>query len=169
MNIHVPEQKTGRRKTVWTKENVAIAERMWTEGFTSTAIGQRFGVTRGSVTAMACMYRDRFPVRTGSSAEKPDEDRAEWLRKASALWMEGRTAYAIAVVTGVSSGAAYHRIHKQYPEHFPARRSHAPVVVASAKPKSYIGNGRWVDHVRRETRHGAIITMPRVSMIDGRG
>lgn len=168
MNIHIPEKKTSRRTKVWTEEHIAIAEQMWAEGYSGASIGERFGVSRGSVTAMACMYRDRFPSRVGSGAEDRDEERVKWLKKATALWMEGKTAHAIAVATGISSGAAYHRINRQHPELFPAHRNVAPVVVQSSEPKSYIGNGRWVRHVPRTHVSGEVHTMPRVSMIDGK-
>ncbi|MFC3072371.1 hypothetical protein [Shinella pollutisoli] len=170
MNIHIPEKKTSRRTKVWTEEHIAIAEQMWAEGYSGASIGERFGVSRGSVTAMACMYRDRFPSRVGSGAEDRDEERVEWLKKASALWMEGKTAHAIAVATGISSGAAYHRIKKQHPELFPAQRCAALVVekqAESPEPRSYIGNGRWVDRVPYTTLAGSVVTLPRVSMING--
>jgi hypothetical protein len=160
----------------WTEENVAIAERLWAEGYTGSAIGERFGVSRGSVTAMAAKYRPRFPVRLGQTAIRTGKAKAgkklpvsaEWLRRASELWMQGMTAHAIAVSTGISSGAAYHRIHKTYPELFPKLRVIAAAAVMSGDLKSYIGNDRWVDRVPYTTFAGAVVSLPRVSILNGK-
>lgn len=184
MNIHSKPNtyQTEKRRPVmrstfeWTEGNIALAEKMWAEGFTGSAIGERLGVSRGSVTAMASKFRERFPVRLGPSAKKMGKAKggrkmpvsAEWFRKATELWMQGMTAHGIAVATGVTSGAAYHRIHKTHPELFPAHRSASPVVVQHHEPKSYIGNGRWVDRVSYTTFAGAVISLPRVSIINGK-
>lgn len=184
MNIQAkPETFTAKRGTPanritfqWTEQNIALAATMWAEGYTGSAIGERLGVSRGSVTAMASKHRDRFPIRLGPNAERMGKAKSgkklpvstEWLRRASELWMKGYTAHGIAVATGVSSGAAYHRIHRTHPELFPASRSEGTDAAPTLEPKSYIGNDRWVDRVPYTTLSGAVVSLPRVSILNGK-
>lgn len=178
MNIQAKAEPVRKKRVSyeWTEQNIAIAEKMWGEGYTASAIGERLGVSRGSVTAMASMYRARFPARLGPSAKKMGKAKggrklpvsAQWLRIASELWKQGMTAHAIAVATGVSSGAAYHRIHKTHPELFPKLRAVVPAASVHQEPKSFIGNGRWVGRVPYTTFAGAVVSLPRVSILNGK-
>lgn len=181
MNVHNTFQTEKRRPTMratfeWTENHIAIAEKMWAEGYTGSAIGERLGVSRGSVTALASKQRDRFPIRFGPTAAKTTKAvsgkrlpvPADWLERAAKMWKQGMTAHAISVATGVSSGAAYHRIHRTHPELFPKIRAIVPAAVKPAEPRSYIGNDRWVDRVPYTTFAGAVISLPRVSILNGK-
>lgn len=172
MNIHTTIDGKPRKRITfqWTEEKIAIAAKMWREGFTSTAIASRMGVSRGSVTSIASAHRDRFPGRTGKGQKTSNGMRVsvspEWLRKAAALWADGKSANKIAAMTGVKSSTAYHRI-KAHPELFPDQCA-APSVIRSSEPRSYIGNGRWVDRVPRHHISGEVHSMPRVSILNGK-
>jgi len=102
----------------------------------------------------------------------------EKLNEAARLWDAGvpssKIAEAIGVTKGSMSGTASMRR-----DIFPARQwAKEPVVEKAAKtvpepvideppPRCTFIAGKWVEHVKRTTSTGAVVTMPRVSFIDG--
>lgn len=155
----------------WTEENIAIAAEMWGQGYTSSSIGERLGVSRSSVTAVASMHRDRFPSRLGAAKGTTSKNGKrvgippDWLRKAVALWMSGKNANEIAKATGIKGSTVYHRIYAR-PDLFPAVRM--IVAAPAAGNKTYIGNDRWVDRVPYTTISGAVVSLPRISILNGK-
>lgn len=107
------------------------------------------------------------------------------LNEAAQLWDAGLTAAKIAETLGVTLGS-FLGTSSLKRELFPVRMKPKgeaeveaeevpePVMVAEAateEPKpavrhTYI-DGRWIEHVKRTTQSGAVVTMPRVSFIDG--
>ena len=101
------------------------------------------------------------------------------IAKASKLWNEGMVAEKIAEQFGVSRGSLS-GIAACYRDRFPARikpEAYIPVrmepkrpvleIVKPAPPRRTYIAGKWVEHVKRTTISGAVVTMPRVSFIDG--
>lgn len=153
----------------WTEDKIALAAKMWGEGFSSPEIGQRLGVARSSVSAVASKYRDRFPARASITrgGVKLPRISEEWLKLASAMWANGANASDIARATGLHNATVRDRIVRR-PEIFPPREAQEVRVSRSAHKKSYIGNGRWVDRVERHHVSGEVHSMPRVSILNGK-
>lgn len=88
-----------------------------------------------------------------------------WLEAAAKLWAEGHSVSQIADKTGVPRGTMSGRVFR-YRDIFPAR-----TVTPAGKPAEAAGrtffDGRYIEHVKRVTSTGAVVTMPRVSFIDG--
>ncbi|RFB95201.1 hypothetical protein B5K11_09620 [Rhizobium leguminosarum bv. trifolii] len=54
--------------TVWTDERIDLAERMWKDGQSATAIAAKLrGVSRNAVLGVMNRKRDRFPLRGGKA------------------------------------------------------------------------------------------------------
>ena len=100
------------------------------------------------------------------------------IAKASTMWNDGVVSYKIAEAFGVSRGSLS-GIAVYYRDLFPSRVKPkigqrievAPIPVIESRAseptrRTYIA-GKWVDHVKRKTTTGAVVTMPRVSFIDG--
>ena len=155
----------------WTEEAIALASKLWADGLTSESIGQKLGCSRSSVTAMASFNRDRFPRRMiGRTPEKSQSVDPAWYQQAALLWSQGHNTYQIAVMTGVKNGTAHNRIMRR-PELFPEKRVivlRTPSLAGGDQPKSYIGNDRWVERVPFKTFAGAIVSLPRVSILNGK-
>lgn len=151
----------------WTEEKIALASKMWAEGFTSPAIAERLGVARGSVSAVASKYRDRFPSRLNTGKKSEDGKHVEvpeyWLKQAAGLWMGGANANKIAEVTGVKPSTAYTRIATR-PDLFPEHR--LPEPVRPIRNETNLGDDVVIHHVKRTHITGEVHTMPRVSMIE---
>lgn len=96
----------------------------------------------------------------------------ERIAEVAKLWSEGLSTLQIAAQLGIPKGticstAIRHR------DLFPARMAMYRRIVKPPVPqpgkavkKTYIA-GQWVEHVKRTTQSGAVVTMPRVSFIDG--
>lgn len=155
----------------WTEEAIARAAEYWAEGLTSESIGLKLGCSRSSVTAMASFNRDRFPRRIlGRTPSKSQSVDPAWYRRAALLWSQGHNTHRIAVITGVMSGTAHNRI-KRRPDLFPEKRVivlKTPPLASGGQPRSYIGNDRWVERVPFKTFAGAIVSLPRVSILNGK-
>lgn len=151
----------------WTEEKIALAAKMWAEGFTSPAIAERLGVARGSVSAVASKYRDRFPSRMNFGKKSEDGKHVEvpeyWLKQAAGLWMGGANANKIAEVTGIKSSTAYARIAAR-PDLFPEHR--VPDPVQSGRSETRLSDDIVIRHVKRTHVTGEVHTMPRVSILD---
>ncbi len=104
----------------------------------------------------------------------------EKLEEASRLWGEGISASKIAAQLGVTLGSflgttSFKR--ERFPIRFkpaekpqPApRKAPKPVLALVPKepPRRTFIAGQWIEHVKRTTQSGAVVTMPRVSFIDG--
>lgn len=154
----------------WTEEKIALAAKMWGEGFTSPAIAERLGVARGSVSSVASKFRDRFPSRLNTGKKSEDGKHVEvpeyWLKQAAGLWMGGANANKIAEVTGVKPSTAYTRIATR-PDLFPEHRMPDPV--RSLRRETNLGDDIVIHHVNRIHVTGEVHTMPRVSMLCGEG
>lgn len=102
------------------------------------------------------------------------------LNEAARLWDDGLTAAKIAETLGVTLGS-FLGTSSQRRDQFPMRVKPAEKAVEAvpviAAPKlalvvpepprrTYIA-GQWVEHVKRTTSSGAVVTLPRVSFIDG--
>lgn len=153
----------------WTEEKIAIAARMWAEGFTGPTIADRLGVARGSVSAVASKHRDRFPSRV-VKGKKPDDGRhvevsEKWLETAAALWMSGKNANQIADITGVKGSTAYGRITAR-PDLFPEHRISHPV--RTDRHETRLGDGIVIHHAKRTHITGDVHTVPRVSILNGK-
>lgn len=152
----------------WTEEKIALASKMWAEGFTSPAIAERLGVARGSVSAVASKYRDRFPSRLNTGKKSEDGKHVEvpeyWLKQAAGLWMGGANANKIAEVTGVKPRTAYTRIATR-PDLFPEHHLLEPV--RPIRKETNLGDDVVIHHVKRTHVTGEVHTMPRVSMLCG--
>lgn len=150
----------------WTEEKIALAAKMWAEGFTSPAIGERLGVARGSVSAVASKYRDRFPSRLNSGKKSEDGRHVEvpeyWMKQAAGLWMGGANANKIAEITGVKPSTAYTRIATR-PDLFPEHR--LPDPVQSGRCETRLSDDIVIHHVKRTHITGEVHTMPRVSIL----
>ena len=96
----------------------------------------------------------------------------ERIAEAAKLWSEGLSTLQIAARMGIPKGticstAVRHR------SLFPVRMAmYRPIPKpATPKPKRPVGKtfieGQWIEHVKRTTSTGAVVTMPRVSFIDG--
>lgn len=150
----------------WTEEKIALAASMWAEGLSGPAIAEIMGTSKGSITAIASKYRDRFHSRLpkGAAADGTyPKVPAEWLEKASDLWMSGKNAHQIALITEVSGTTVYDRI-KARPDLFPARNI---VVARSARTETRLGDDIVIHHAKRMHITGEIHTMPRVSILNG--
>jgi len=105
----------------------------------------------------------------------------ERLDEASRLWGQGLTAARIAEQLGVTLGSFLGTSSLQrdrFPmrmkakseiEVIPAPSIEMPAPVVAPEPvvrRTYIA-GKWVEHVKRTTISGAVVTLPRVSFIDG--
>lgn len=101
--------------------------------------------------------------------------------KASRLWNSGVVSEKIAAEFGVSRGSLS-GIAAHYREHFPLRTKPkytlpvslkvepAPILSVVPKPKrlkSFVGD-RWVDRVPYTTISGAVVSLPRVSILNGK-
>lgn len=106
------------------------------------------------------------------------EDR---IAEACRLWNEGLSAAKIAAQLGVTLGSFLGTTSHQR-EKFPVRMKAkpqiqvreteavevvAPVETLAPAPRRTNIAGQWIEHVKKTTRNGAVITMPRVSFIDG--
>lgn len=105
----------------------------------------------------------------------------EKLNEAAKLWDEGHTASRIAAQLGVTIGSFLGTSSLQR-ERFPIRMKPKPAIQITPAPiveapapvepvqvairRTYIA-GQWVEHVKRTTTTGAVVTMPKVSFIDG--
>lgn len=177
MNIQAkPKTFTAKRGTPmrrftfeWSEANVSRAAKLWQDGYTSSAIAQCLGTSKGSVTSIASQHRDRFPPRQttgqrvvdGRHVEIPDD----WLNWAVELWMSGKNANQIANITGVRGSTAYTRITTRK-ELFPEHRLQAPV--RSVRNETRLSDATVIRHVKRTHITGEVHTMPRISMIDGK-
>ena len=103
----------------------------------------------------------------------------EKLNEAARLWSQGLTATRIAELLGVTEGS-FRGTSSLQRDRFPTRVKSKPEAQAEAiveaplpieKPKpavrrTYIA-GKWVEHVKRKTITGAVVTVARVEFIDG--
>lgn len=99
------------------------------------------------------------------------------IAEAARLWNGGMPARTIAARMGVSWGALS-SITCNYRYLFPARikpkytlptdylQDNAAPPLNLPSRRTYI-DGRWIEHVKRTTQSGAVVTLPRVSFIDG--
>lgn len=107
------------------------------------------------------------------------------LNEAARLWDEGLTATRIAQTLGVTLGS-FLGTSSLKRELFPVRmkpkgeaeveaeKAPDPIIITEvpieeprpAVRRTYI-DGRWIEHVKRTTQSGAVVTLPRVSFIDG--
>ncbi|MDO3434357.1 GcrA family cell cycle regulator [Rhizobium sp. CBN3] len=63
------------KPSVWTDERIDLAERMWKDGKTATAIAARLpGISRNAVLGVMNRHRERFPLR-GAKAGQPKAPR----------------------------------------------------------------------------------------------
>ncbi len=177
MNIHTkPETYITKRgvpaKRVtfqWTPEKIALAAKLWQEGFTGPAIAERMGVSKGSVTAIASQHRDRFPSRLTKGTKSEDgrhvDIPADWLKRAASLWMRGNNANKIAEITGVKGSTAYTRIRAR-PDLFPEHRLAEPI--RSIRAETRLGDDLVIHHVKRVHITGEVHTLARVSILNGK-
>lgn len=168
MNIHLTLKGKPRKRMTfqWTEENISIAAKMWAEGAPGPVIAERLGVSKGSVTATASKFRDRFPRRLTKEPEDGIYPKvpAAWLEKASELWLSGKNGHQISVITRISSSTAYDRIRGR-PDLFPERRPIDPT--RSARTETRLGDDIVIYHAKRMHITGEVHTMPRVSIING--
>lgn len=171
MNIHLTLKGKPRKRMTfqWTEENIAIASLMWNQGFTSTEIGIRLGVSRSSVTAMAYKHRDQFPTRmsTPKKSLKPPKITPEWLTTASEMWKAGHNVYGIARATGLHAATARDRIARR-PEIFPDQAGEDAPAFRSIRSETHLGDDIVIYHAKRMHITGEVHTMPRVSIINGK-
>ena len=101
----------------------------------------------------------------------------ERIEEASKLWNGGMPARTIAARMGVS-WSSLSSITCNYRHLFPARtkakftlptdyHQDNVIQIAAPPPRRPCVAGVWVEHVKRTTISGAVVTMPRVSFIDG--
>lgn len=95
------------------------------------------------------------------------------IEQAAQLWDKGLTVSQISAELGIPKGtvcstALRHR------DRFPKRQEmNRPIpkpvlkLVPKEPPRRTYFEGRWIEHVKRTTQSGAVVTMPRVSFIDG--
>ncbi|MGQ3215770.1 hypothetical protein [Shinella sp.] len=152
-----------------TEEKIAIAARMWQEGFTGPTIAERMGVSKGSVTSVASQHRDRFPSRLRKGKKSEDgrhvDIPADWLKRASALWLRGNNANKLAEITGVKGSTAYTRIAAR-PDLFPEHRM--PDTGHSVRKETQLGDDIVIHHAKRMHLSGEVHTLPRVSTLNGK-
>lgn len=97
------------------------------------------------------------------------------IEQAAQLWDKGLTVSQISAELGIPKGtvcstALRHR------DRFPKRQEmNRPIpkpvlkLVPKETPRRTFIAGQWVEHVKRTTQSGAVVTMPKVSFIDGDG
>lgn len=101
----------------------------------------------------------------------------ERIEEAARLWSTGMPGKTIALRMGVSWGSLS-SITCNHRHLFPLRmkakfslpsdfRHGNDVPRAAIPPRRTFIDGQWVEHVKRTTSTGAVVTMPRVSFIDG--
>jgi len=88
-----------------------------------------------------------------------------WLEAAAKLWAAGYSVSQIADKTGIPRGTMSGRVFR-YRDVFPARTL-APAQKRAEPVGRTFFDGRYIEHVKRTTVSGAVVTMPRVSLIDG--
>lgn len=99
------------------------------------------------------------------------------ITEAAKLWSDGLSTMQISTRLGIPKGticslAIRHRdlfpVRMVMNRMLPKEPKNAHTKPGANPPSSatYIA-GKWVEHVKRTTRSGAVVTMPRVSFIDG--
>ena len=103
---------------------------------------------------------------------------SERIEQAAALWSDGLSTSQISKKMGIPK-ATICTMAFRHRDLFPKRQEYnRPIPKVSAirpvltlVPKAPDGRtffeGRWIEHVKRTTQSGAVVTMPRVSFIDG--
>jgi hypothetical protein len=101
----------------------------------------------------------------------------ERIDEAARLWRDGMPGKTIALRMGVSWGSLS-SITCNYRHLFPARmktkfslpsglrEAPAAELLEPFAPRRTFFEGRYIEHVKRKTRTGAVVTMPKVSFID---
>ncbi|MGD9476975.1 hypothetical protein [Shinella sp. G-2] len=157
------------RAIVWTQETMAQAARLWAGGETSTHIARQFGISRGSFSGMAARNRHLFPPKTASAIPLPKA--GPWTAEAIATCIRlrrgGMTMKAIAEVIGVKK-ATVENLARKRRDLFEAPA--VPVVAEAAAPaparkRSFVGD-RWVERVPYVTISGAVVSLPRISLLE---
>lgn len=94
------------------------------------------------------------------------------IEQAARLWDQGLSTAQISAELGIPKGTICSTALRNR-EMFPKRQEYnrpapksAPDQPIAATRRTYLA-GQWVEHVKRTTQSGAIVTMPRVSFIDG--
>jgi hypothetical protein len=97
----------------------------------------------------------------------------EWYEQVAELWAAGKTCGEISAITGDNRNTISSRMWRRR-DLFPIRydeRGRKPkpeVRVIDGNRRHYIGNGRWVDRVPYTTISGAVVSLPRVSILNGK-
>lgn len=171
MNVHTPPKspKT-ERKFIWSDENLAEAARLWGQGETAAHIARVFGTSDKSIRVMMVKKRELFPKREPSCfpVSKSGQWTEEKLRECVRLIRAGMIQHDVAEKIGMTRGAVAYLVTKS-PELFTdAPPKSADVILhPKAKLRRTWFEGRWIEHVKRTTQSGAVVTLPRVSFIDG--
>ena len=176
MNIRFNEDALDKadRKPIWNEETLALAAKLWAEGFSSGHIGKLVGSTSSAVRGMMAKKRETFPARPKQEASRaPRARRGKWtkdkIETCSRLWASGMTQSAIGKQIRMTKFEVDALMRKRR-DIFPMgvdRHKPAAGVVAIAAPvdRSWIGD-RWVDWVSYTTISGAVVTLPRVSILN---
>lgn len=177
MNIHIPiTQGNGKgrfRKNehfAWTLENTAFAADLWRRGYTSTHIAKELGISRSSFSGMASRNKDMFPPKKVSLL--PKAKRGNWTKEKVAecvrLRKAGKTITATALAIGMPRASVDSLIRKR-PDWFEAEKPKEVFLEAPKHPRrrSFIAD-RWVERIPYTTISGAVVSLPRVSIINGK-
>lgn len=174
MNLHTQPTTSSKtaRKFIWSDENLTEAARLWAQGFTASHIAKVFGTSDKSMSVMMVKKRDMFPKRERGSDAIPVSKRGRWIREkidhCVRLARTKMTQKDIAAEIGMTRGAVAFLMTKRA-DLFAVKTKPEPkeiVILPQPARRTYIA-GKWVEHVKRTTISGAVVTLPRVSFIDG--
>lgn len=177
MNIHAPI-KTGEkgrirkedRGIVWTDENIALAAKMYADGYFGSHIAKHFGVTRNSFCGLAARNRDLFPKRLGTMSIPQTKRGTKWdkekIDECLRLRKAGKTMKAISSIIGITENSVAHVIRK-HKALFDAPAAPVEIEPMRQSRRSFIA-GKWVERVPFVTISGAVVSLPRVSIINGK-
>lgn len=177
MNIHASPNNDARKirkgeQFVWTPEKLSFAADLWSRGHTSTHIAKELCISRSSFSGMASRNKEMFPPKMVSLIPKTKV--GTWTKERVAdcirFRKEGKSITATALAIGMTRSSVDSLIRKR-PEWFePDARPEAaaaPVVSENLRRRSFIA-GRWVDRVPFTTISGAVVSLPRVSILNGK-
>lgn len=168
MNIHARKEFKG---LVWTKENIAIAAKMWSEGYSSVHIAKHFGVTCNSLCGIASRNRDLFPRKLGTLAIPQTRQGAKWdkakIDECLRLRKAGKTAKAVSEILGMPKNSVEHVIRK-HRALFEVAPPAAPVSMPTVRPERNRIHSFGIRSVERHHVSGEVHSMPRVSILNGK-
>lgn len=173
MNVHThTKSPKTERKFIWSDENLAQAAHLWAQGKTCADIARVFGTSHKSISVMMVKKRELFPKRepTGLPVSKSGQWTEEKAQECVRLVMAGAFQEEVAEKLGISRSAVAYLIQKRPDLFQKAEPKPAEIIVhPRSKDRKTWFVDRFIHHVKRTTQSGAVVTMPRVSFIDGEG